>query len=91
MSLRLGSVFCVTISLMQRLVRKTIFLNNLKLIKNNFLDQIGEKRLAGLSAYELKVIQRILLEMLCQYELSSHFRTLPPEETHKSYYEIVRK
>ncbi|KAG5678202.1 hypothetical protein PVAND_007895 [Polypedilum vanderplanki] len=54
-------------------------------------DQIGEKRGPGLSIYEHKVIQRILLEMLCQYELSSHFRTLPPEETNKTYYDVVRK
>ncbi|CRK90517.1 CLUMA_CG004122, isoform A [Clunio marinus] len=53
------------------------------------LDQPGEKRGPGLSTYELKVLQRILLEMFCQFELSSEFRVLPPVETNKSYYENV--
>lgn len=55
-----------------------------------FLEPVGEKRHSGISTYELKILQRILLEMLCQYELSSHFRMLPPE-TSKAYYEIVCK
>lgn len=54
-------------------------------------DQIGEKRGAGLSSFELKTLQRVLLEMFCQYELSSCFRVLPPHETSKSYYEIVMR
>lgn len=55
------------------------------------LDHIGEKRGAGLSSFELKILQRVLLEMFCQYELSSCFRVLPPQETSKNYYEIVCK
>lgn len=58
---------------------------------NLFADQIGEKRGPGLSSYELKTIQRILLEMLCQYELSSHFRTLPSRESNKIYFDSIRK
>lgn len=54
------------------------------------LEPVGEKRHSGISSYELKILQRILLEMLCQYELSSHFRMLPPESS-KAYYEIVCK
>lgn len=57
---------------------------------NFILEPVGEKRHAGISSFELKILQRILLEMLCQYELSSHFRVLPPE-TSKAYYEIVCK
>lgn len=53
--------------------------------------QTGEKRGSGLSPYELKILQRILLEMFCQYELSSCFRVLPPPETSKNYYETVFK
>jgi len=54
-------------------------------------DGIGEKRGPGLSAFELKTIQRILLELLCQYELSTHFRSLPLESASKNYYEIIDK
>jgi tripartite motif-containing protein 33 len=56
-----------------------------------FSDQIGEKRGAGLSTFELKTLQRILLELFCQYELSSYFRVLPPRETSSNYYDIVTK
>lgn len=59
--------------------------------KFSISDQIGEKRGAGLSSFELKTLQRVLLEMFCQYELSSCFRVLPPQETSKNYYEIVFK
>lgn len=59
-------------------------------LKNSSLsDQIGEKRGPGLSTFELKILQRILLEMFCQYELSSSFRVLPPPETSRNYYEAV--
>lgn len=66
-------------------VRFKIYLSNL--IK----DQVGEKRGLGLSAFDLKVLQRILLELFCQYELSSYFRVLPPQDTSKNYYETVYK
>ena len=56
-----------------------------------FSEQIGEKRGAGLSTFEIKIMQRILLELFCQYELSSYFRVLPPRETSSNYYEIVAK
>lgn len=55
------------------------------------LDQAGDKRGIGLSTYETKVLQRILLEMFCQYELSSCFRVLPPPETSRNYYETIQK
>lgn len=59
-------------------------------LKNSSLsDQIGEKRGPGLSTFELKILQRILLEMFCQYELSSSFRVLPPPDTSKNYYEAI--
>lgn len=51
---------------------------------------IGDKRSAGLSAAEIKRLQRILLELYCQNERSMSFRELEPE-TNLSYYEIVRK
>lgn len=51
---------------------------------------IGDKRCAGLSAAEMKRIQRILLELYCQNERSSLFRDLEPE-TNTAYYEIVKK
>lgn len=39
---------------------------------------------------ELKIIQRICLELYCQYEQSLYFRE-PEPATNTSYYEIIRK
>lgn len=55
-----------------------------------FLEQIGEKRGAGISTMEFKKMQRIVLEMFCQYEWSLPFRQLEPD-TNTSYYESVSK
>jgi len=59
----------------------------------NFSDMpaetIGEKRAIGLSAYEMKILQRIVLELFCQYEWSMPFRQLEPD-TNQSYYDVVR-
>lgn len=58
----------------------------------NFADlppePIGEKRNVGISPLELKILQRIVLELFCQYETSMPFRHLEPE-TNKAYYDIV--
>lgn len=48
----------------------------------------GEKRNVGISPLELKILQRIVLELFCQYETSMPFRNLEPE-TNKAYYDIV--
>lgn len=55
-----------------------------------YAEPMGEKRAHGLSASELKIIQRICLELLCQYEQSLSFRD-PEPKTNASYYEIIRK
>lgn len=58
----------------------------------NFADlppePLGEKRNVGISPLELKILQRIVLELFCQYETSMPFRHLEPE-TNKAYYDIV--
>lgn len=51
-------------------------------------DNPGEKRHSGLSSSELKIAQRILLELYCQYDHSLPFRELEPA-TNTTYYEIV--
>lgn len=51
-------------------------------------DHIGEKRGLGLSTFELMTIQRIALEMYCQFELSSYFRVLPSQENVRYYEQI---
>ena len=48
------------------------------------------KRPGELSPNELKVIQRICLEMYCQYEQSLYFRE-PEPATNTNYYEIICK
>lgn len=50
----------------------------------------GGKRSVGLSSAELKRLQRICLELYCQYDTSLPFRELEPE-TNAAYYEIVQK
>lgn len=52
------------------------------------IDSIGAKRSIGLSANELKIIQRICLELYCQYEQSLPMRELEPL-TNVAYYEII--
>uniref|UniRef100_A0A336LHI4 CSON013686 protein n=1 Tax=Culicoides sonorensis TaxID=179676 RepID=A0A336LHI4_CULSO len=52
------------------------------------LDPPGEKRSAGFSPSEMKILQRIVLELFCQYEWSMPFRQLEPE-TNTPYYDIV--
>ncbi|XP_055610596.1 E3 ubiquitin-protein ligase TRIM33-like isoform X2 [Uranotaenia lowii] len=58
----------------------------------NFADlppePMGEKRNVGISPRDLKILQRILLELFCQYETSMPFRHLEPD-TNKAYYDIV--
>lgn len=49
----------------------------------------GEKRNVGITPLELKILQRIVLELFCQYETSMPFRQLEPD-TNKAYYDIVR-
>lgn len=49
---------------------------------------IGDKRQSGLTPNELKIMQRILLELYCQYDHSLPFRELEPS-TNATYYEIV--
>jgi tripartite motif-containing protein 33 len=53
-------------------------------------EQAGEKRHAGLTPLELKLLQRIVLELYCQYELSTPFRNLEPD-TNKAYFDVVAK
>ncbi|XP_058823691.1 transcription intermediary factor 1-alpha isoform X2 [Topomyia yanbarensis] len=48
----------------------------------------GEKRNVGITPLELKILQRIVLELFCQYETSMPFRHLEPD-TNKAYYDIV--
>lgn len=48
----------------------------------------GEKRNVGITPLELKILQRIILELFCQYETSMPFRHLEPE-INKAYYDIV--
>uniref|UniRef100_T1GFT4 B box-type domain-containing protein n=1 Tax=Megaselia scalaris TaxID=36166 RepID=T1GFT4_MEGSC len=55
-------------------------LNDLNLDSEQFSDTLGPN--------ELKVIQRICLELYCQYEQSLQFRE-PEPATNTSYYEIV--
>lgn len=62
----------------------------LKLKQTFLLDPTGEKRGAGVSTTDFKKMQRIVLEMFCQYEWSLPFRQLEPE-TNTSYYETVNK
>lgn len=54
-----------------------------------FAESAGGKRPHGLSANDLKIVQRICLELYCQYEQSLPFRDLEPI-TNTAYYEIVR-
>lgn len=49
----------------------------------------GEKRNIGITPLELKILQRIVLELFCQYETSMPFRHLLDMETNKAYYDIV--
>lgn len=49
----------------------------------------GGKRSVGLSAAELKRMQRICLELYCQYDSSILFRELEPS-TNTAYYEIIQ-
>lgn len=59
---------------------------------NPFISEpvFGDKRSAGLSSAELKRVQRICLELYCQYETSLPFRELE-SESNTAYYEIVQK
>lgn len=50
----------------------------------------GDKRCAGLSPAELKRLQRICLELYCQYEISLPFREMEPD-SNTAYYEIIQK
>lgn len=47
-----------------------------------------DKRNGELGPSELKIIQRICLELYCQYEQSLPFRE-PEPATHTAYYEII--
>lgn len=66
--------------------------NNVHICNCNVCDliaePIGEKRPGGLSPNELKIIQRICLELYCQYEQSLPLREMEPQ-TNVAYYEIV--
>ena len=53
-------------------------------------DPIGEKRGNGLPSNDLKIIQRICLELYCQYEQSLSIRDLE-HISNTAYYEIVCK
>lgn len=57
---------------------------------NCFTDPAGEKRDSGLSSNELKIIQRICLELYCQYEQSLPIREMEPI-SNTAYYEIITK
>ncbi|RZF43717.1 hypothetical protein LSTR_LSTR004230 [Laodelphax striatellus] len=59
---------------------------------SNKVAEIGVKRKAstGLSPEEQKLVERILLELYCQYDPSLHFREIvSPENT--GYYEVIKK
>jgi len=54
--------------------------------------QVGEKRphRDGLDSHEQKLMQRILLELYCQYEPSLHFReVIPPDNL--EYHEKIKR
>lgn len=61
-----------------------------KLSTNSFSDPAGEKRDSGLTANELKIIQRICLELYCQYEQSLPIREMEPI-SNAAYYEIITR
>ncbi|XP_067000025.2 E3 ubiquitin-protein ligase TRIM33 [Anabrus simplex] len=50
----------------------------------------GERRTRGLSTRDLKIAERVLLEIYCQYDPSLHFRELVGPEV-KEYYEKIKK
>lgn len=61
----------------------------------NFNDQpmensVGEKRTGEMSNRDFKIMQRILLEMYCQYDHSLAFRE-PEPITNEDFYNLINK